>query len=48
MNLFLPISAQRTKYRTFGQNFYFNLWRDPKKIRMSVATYESVDEKSLL
>ena len=30
-----PISAQRPKYRTLGQNF--NLRRDPQKIFMSVA-----------
>ena len=33
--------------RTFGQNFYFNLERDPQKISYEHRDYESVDEKSL-
>ena len=39
--------AQRPKYRTFDQNFYFNLRRDHQKISYERRAYESADEKSL-
>ena len=40
MNIFkflLPFMAQRPKYRTFDQNFNFNLRRDHKKFSMNVT-----------
>ena len=41
-------SAKRPKYRTFDQNFNFNLRRDPQtKISYEHRAYESVYEKSL-
>ena len=39
--------AQRPKYRTFDQNFNFNLRRDHQKNSYERRAYESVDEKSL-
>ena len=40
--------TQRPKYRTFDQNFNFNLRRDhQKKTSYERRAYESVDEKSL-
>ena len=37
--------AQRPKYRTFDQNFNFNLRRDHQKNYYERLAYESVDEK---
>ena len=45
-----PINAQRPIYRTFAQNFNFNLGRDlqkKKKKSHERSDYELVDEKSL-
>ena len=39
--------AQRPNYRTFDQNFIFNLRRDHEKNSYERRAYESVDEKSL-
>ena len=48
VNPIKPISAQRPTYRTFGQNFDFNLGNDPqKKNSYDCRNYVSIDEKSL-
>ena len=47
MKIIYPICAQRTQYCTFGENFHFNLRRDPQKISYERRDYESVDEKSI-
>ena len=39
--------AQCPKYRTFDQNFNFNIRRDHQKNSYERRAYESVDEKSL-
>ena len=45
----LPIRAQLPQYSTFDQKFQFKKGssKKKKKIPVSVAPYESVDERSL-
>ena len=42
-----PLCVQSTKYRTFDQNFNFNLRKNPQKIFYERRAYESVDERSI-